>query len=76
MCGIAGIFNLSGDAKRPITDHILQLACEEVLELDIDKLPTGCHPVWEPTYKFNCFRGYVHSISRAFCRFTTSLSVG
>ena len=34
-------FNLSGDAKRPITEHILQLACEEVLELDADKLPTG-----------------------------------
>ena len=34
-------FNLSGDAKRPITDHTLQLACEEVLELDADKLPTG-----------------------------------
>lgn len=34
-------FNLSGDAKRPITDHSLQLACEEVLELDADKLPTG-----------------------------------
>ena len=34
-------FNLSGDAKRPITDHVLQLACEEVLELDADKLPTG-----------------------------------
>ena len=34
-------FNLSGDAKRPITEHILQLACEEVLELDAEKLPTG-----------------------------------
>lgn len=34
-------FNLSGEAKRPITEHILQLACEEVLELDTDKLPTG-----------------------------------
>jgi aldose 1-epimerase len=34
-------FNLSGDAKRPITDHVLQLACEEVLELDAEKLPTG-----------------------------------
>lgn len=34
-------FNLSGDAKRPITDHVLQLACEEVLELDAVKLPTG-----------------------------------
>jgi aldose 1-epimerase len=34
-------FNLSGDAKRPITDHTLQLACEEVLELDAEKLPTG-----------------------------------
>lgn len=34
-------FNLSGDAKRPITDHTLQLVCEEVLELDADKLPTG-----------------------------------
>lgn len=34
-------FNLSGDAKRPITDHTLQLACGEVLELDADKLPTG-----------------------------------
>ncbi|SFE94530.1 aldose epimerase family protein [Trichococcus pasteurii] len=34
-------FNLSGDAKRPITEHTLQLACEEVLELDADKLPTG-----------------------------------
>ena len=32
-------FNLSGDAKRPITDHTLQLACEEVLDLDADKLP-------------------------------------
>ena len=34
-------FNLSGDAKRPITDHTLKLACEEVLELDAEKLPTG-----------------------------------
>lgn len=34
-------FNLSGDAKRPITDHILQMTCEEVLELDADKLPNG-----------------------------------
>lgn len=34
-------FNLSGEAKRPITEHTLQLACEEVLELDTDKLPTG-----------------------------------
>ncbi|MPM84330.1 Maltose epimerase [bioreactor metagenome] len=34
-------FNLSGDAKRPITEHTLQLACEEVLELDAEKLPTG-----------------------------------
>jgi aldose 1-epimerase len=34
-------FNLSGEAKRPITDHTLQLACEAVLELDADKLPTG-----------------------------------
>ncbi|WP_161525909.1 aldose epimerase family protein [Trichococcus alkaliphilus] len=34
-------FNLSGDAKHPITDHVLQLSCEEVLELDADKLPTG-----------------------------------
>ncbi|CZQ98554.1 aldose 1-/glucose-6-phosphate 1-epimerase [Trichococcus palustris] len=34
-------FNLSGDAKRRITDHTLQLACEEVLALDADKLPTG-----------------------------------
>lgn len=34
-------FNLSGDAKRPITEHTLKLACEEVLELDTDKLPTG-----------------------------------
>ncbi|WP_159072208.1 aldose epimerase family protein [Trichococcus paludicola] len=34
-------FNLSGDAKRSITGHTLQLACEEVLELDADKLPTG-----------------------------------
>lgn len=34
-------FNLSGDATRPITDHALQLACGEVLELDADKLPTG-----------------------------------
>ncbi|CZQ95574.1 aldose epimerase family protein [Trichococcus collinsii] len=34
-------FNLSGDAKRLITDHSLQLVCEEVLELDVDKLPTG-----------------------------------
>ena len=34
-------FNLSGDAKRPITDHRLKLACEEVLELDAEKLPTG-----------------------------------
>ncbi len=34
-------FNLSGDAKRPITEHTLQLACEEVLELDAHKLPTG-----------------------------------
>lgn len=34
-------FNLSGEAKRPITEHILQLACEEVLELDAEKLPTG-----------------------------------
>lgn len=34
-------FNLSGDAKRLITEHTLQLACEEVLELDADKLPTG-----------------------------------
>lgn len=34
-------FNLSGDAKRRIIDHTLQLACEEVLALDADKLPTG-----------------------------------
>ncbi|PTQ85444.1 aldose 1-epimerase [Trichococcus patagoniensis] len=34
-------FNLSGDAKRPVTDHTLQLACEEVLELDAEKLPIG-----------------------------------
>lgn len=34
-------FNLSGDAKRPITEHTLKLACEEVLELDAEKLPTG-----------------------------------
>lgn len=34
-------FNLSGEAKRPITDHTLKLACREVLELDADKLPTG-----------------------------------
>ncbi|OUL07648.1 hypothetical protein B0533_12890 [Sedimentibacter sp. SX930] len=34
-------FNLSGEAKRPITEHTLQLACEEVLEVDTDKLPTG-----------------------------------
>jgi len=34
-------FNLSGEAKRPITEHTLQLACEEVLELDAEKLPTG-----------------------------------
>ena len=38
-------FNLSGDAKRQITEHTLQLACEEVLELDVDKLPTGAKQV-------------------------------
>jgi aldose 1-epimerase len=42
-------FNLSGDAKRPITDHTLQLACEEVLELDADKLPAGTKQAVEGT---------------------------
>lgn len=42
-------FNLSGDAKRPITDHTLRMACEEVLDLDADKLPVGTKQAVEGT---------------------------
>ncbi|AQU76801.1 aldose epimerase family protein [Priestia megaterium] len=34
-------FNLSGDAKRTVLDHILKLQSSEFLELDNDLLPTG-----------------------------------
>lgn len=34
-------FNLSGEAKAPITQHQLQIASDYVCELDADSIPTG-----------------------------------